>query len=71
MRLARKDWPKQVAPMKKKPVATRKKPIDWETVCERTRQRCNKLSDEERRRLRDVAFRIIYSADAQAPTRSS
>jgi hypothetical protein len=48
-----------------------KKKIDWEAVCEENRQRCNKLTDEERRRLRDHALRIIYSTtDAEAPTRS-
>lgn len=55
-----------VRPMKKKPANVKAKPIDWEAVCERTRQRCNKLSDGERRRLRDEALRIIYSADAEA-----
>ncbi len=31
-------------------------------ACERARQRCNKLSDEERRRLRDKALAIIYGS---------
>lgn len=56
--------------MKKKPLRTRKKPIDWEAVCEENRQKCNQLTDEERRRYRDYALRLIYSADAEAPTRS-
>ena len=56
--------------MKKKAVAPRKKPIDWDAVCEATRQRCNKLTDEERRRYREHALRLIYSADAEATTRS-
>lgn len=52
--------------MKKKPAIAKAKAIDWEAVCERTRQRCNKLSEEEHRRLRNEALRIIYSADAEA-----
>jgi hypothetical protein len=49
--------------MKKTSVKPKSQPeIDWEAVCERTRQRCNKLSDEERRRLRAQALKIIYSA---------
>ena len=35
------------------------KPIDWEAVCEQTRQRCNKLSDDERRSLREKARLLI------------
>ena len=46
------------------------KQIDWDTVCERTRQRCNKLTDEQRRRLQAKALQIIYNADEQAATRS-
>lgn len=56
--------------MKKTSAATKRKVIDWETVCERTRQRCNKLSEEERRRLKDRALQIIYSANAQTTARS-
>jgi hypothetical protein len=56
--------------MKKKPSAQQAKQIDWDAVCEENRRFCNKLSDEERRRLRDKALRVIYSADAQATTRS-
>ncbi|MBE0541328.1 MAG: hypothetical protein IH623_08080 [Verrucomicrobia bacterium] len=56
--------------MKKTSETTRRKPIDWEAVCERTRQRCNQLSDEERRRLKDKALQIIYSANAQTSARS-
>jgi len=53
--------------MKKTTVKAKSQPeIDWEAACERTRQRCNKLSDEERRRLRAQALKIIYSADAKA-----
>jgi hypothetical protein len=55
--------------MKQKPATSKVKRIDWESVCERTRQRCNKLSDEERRRYRAEALRIIYSADAKAAAR--
>ena len=52
----------------KKTMASKK--IDWETVCEQTRQRCNKLSDEERRSLREKALRLIYSSHAETPARS-
>ena len=55
--------------MKQKPATSKARKIDWEAVCERTRQRCNKLSEEERRRYRGEALRIIYSADAEATTR--
>jgi hypothetical protein len=44
--------------------------IDWEAVCEQTRQRCNKLSSEERRNLREKALRLIYSSNAETPARS-
>jgi uncharacterized membrane protein len=54
----------------KKSSATKPKPVDWEAECERTRQAGNKLSDEERRRLKDKALQLIYSANAQTPTRS-
>ncbi len=52
----------------KKTVAAKK--IDWEAVCEQTRQRCNRLSDEERRNLRGKALRLIYSSHAETPARS-
>jgi hypothetical protein len=39
--------------------------IDWDKVAEENRQRCNTLTDEERRRYRDLALRIYYSADAE------
>ncbi len=55
--------------MKQKPARSKAKRIDWEAVCERTRRRCNKLSEEERRRYRTEALRIIYSADAEATAR--
>lgn len=55
---------------KKAAAASRKKPINWEAVCEENRQQCNKLTDAERRRFRDHALRLIYSADAETPTRS-
>jgi hypothetical protein len=42
----------------KKAVAPRK--TDWEAECERTRQRCNKLPEDERRILREKALRLIY-----------
>jgi hypothetical protein len=37
---------------------------------ERTRQACNKLTEEERRRLHQEAFAIIYGHDAKTPARS-
>lgn len=54
----------------KRASVTKQKPVDWETVCERTRQAGNKLSEEERRRLKDKALQIIYSAEAATTTRS-
>ena len=39
-------------------------------ACERVRQQCNSLSDEERRQLRLKALRIIYGHDAQPDARS-
>ena len=52
----------------KKPVASKK--TDWEAECERTRQRCNKLPEDERRILREKALRLIYSSHAEPPARS-
>ena len=55
----------------KKRAATKATPkIDWDVVCEQTRQRCNKLSEEEMRRYQDEALRIIYGAHGKAPARS-
>jgi hypothetical protein len=51
----------------KKAVAAKK--IDWEAVCEQTRQRCNGLSNDERRSLREKALRLIYSSHAETPAR--
>ncbi len=51
----------------KKPVAAKK--IDWEAECERIRQRCNRLTDDERRALREKALRLIYYSNAKAPAR--
>jgi hypothetical protein len=56
--------------MKKKPSVS--KPVklsDLDAACERNRQACNKLSDEERRHYRDLALRTIYSTDAETPAR--
>ncbi|HEV2436077.1 MAG TPA: hypothetical protein VG077_08755 [Verrucomicrobiae bacterium] len=39
-------------------------------ACERTRQACNKLTDEERRELRQRALAIIYGHDAKISARS-
>jgi hypothetical protein len=38
-------------------------------ACERTRQACNQLTDDERRRLREKALAIIYGRDAKVPAR--
>ena len=56
----------------KKELDTRKskKKIDWDVACERTRQRCNKLTDDERHELLEEALRLIYGANATAQTRS-
>jgi hypothetical protein len=51
----------------KKAVTAKK--IDWEAECERTRQRCNRLSGDERRLLREKALRLIYSSNAETPAR--
>ena len=39
-------------------------------AAERTRQACNKLTDEERRELHQRALTIIYGHDAKIPARS-
>ena len=56
--------------MKKVAMPGKGKRIDWDKVCEQTRQRCNKLSDDERRQLRAKALHLIYRSDAKAATRS-
>ena len=38
-------------------------------ACERTRQACNKLNDEERRELRQRALAIIHGHDAKISAR--
>jgi hypothetical protein len=39
-------------------------------ACEAGRQQCNQLTDEERRRFRELGLRMIYSPDAKTPARS-
>ena len=57
--------------MKKKSASQKAKERDaLLAACERTRQACNKLSDEERRRLYREALAIIYGHDAQTAARS-
>lgn len=56
--------------MKKKPGGPKAGKIDWDKVGEETRQRCNKLSDEERERLEEQALRMIYGNPPKAATRS-
>jgi hypothetical protein len=55
--------------MKKKTATSQVRKVNWEAVCERTRQRCDKLSDDERRQLHEEALRIIYSGGSQTSTR--
>jgi hypothetical protein len=43
------------------------KPIDWEAVCEPNRQHCNRLSKQERRRLREEALRIVFGEGTEGP----
>jgi uncharacterized membrane protein len=56
----------------KKPSAKEKQAQHDEILAaaERTRQACNKLSDEERRELRQRALAIIYGHDAKITARS-
>ena len=42
---------------------------DWDKIAEETRQRCNKLSDAERKELVELAFQIIYGPHAATPIR--
>ncbi len=46
-----------------------KKQVDWDAVCERTRQRCNNLTEKEREELLEAGLKIIYGADVKTPTR--
>jgi hypothetical protein len=46
---------------REKPVATKKTPGTLQA--EALRARCNKLSEAERRKLRDVAMRLYYGAE--------
>jgi len=46
-----------------------RKKIDWDAVCERTRQRCNKLTEEEREHYHEVALSLIYGNHGQIPAR--
>jgi hypothetical protein len=50
---------------KKKPV----KRLNWDKIAEETRQRCNKLTDSERKERVDLAFQIIYGTHAATPVR--
>jgi hypothetical protein len=57
--------------MKKSSAKEQSEQRDWILAgCEENRQRCNKLSDEERRRLREKALAIIHGHDAKTPARS-
>jgi hypothetical protein len=57
--------------MKKKSVKQQEKECEEIlAACERTRQACNKLTDNERRRLHEDALAIIYGHDAKIPARS-
>ncbi len=51
--------------MKKPSAKEQQRQQDWILAgCEEIRQRCNKLSKQERRRLRESALTIIYGHDA-------
>ena len=56
--------------MKAKLFASKAKKIDWEAVCERTRQRCNRLSEQERRRFRAEALRIVNGSEKKKPAKT-
>ena len=47
-----------------------KQRADILAACEKTRQACNKLTDEERRELLEAGLRIIYGSDAKKTIRS-
>jgi hypothetical protein len=68
-RFAAQESASHVFSMNKKKVTAKRKTIDWDAVCEETRQRGNKWSDEQRRALLDEGLRIIYGVNATAPTR--
>jgi hypothetical protein len=53
-----------------KPKTPQKRDVNWEAVAERTREECNKLTNDQRWRLRDDALRLIYGCNAETPTRS-
>jgi hypothetical protein len=56
--------------MKKTSGKEQQRKRDWVlAACERTRQACNKLTVEERRRLREKALAVIYGHDAKASAR--
>jgi hypothetical protein len=55
---------------KKRRITGFRSDIDWDSISEQTRQRCNKLTNEQRQRLRADALRIIYSSDAKTTARS-
>ncbi|MEI6394715.1 MAG: hypothetical protein WCT12_26880 [Verrucomicrobiota bacterium] len=38
-------------------------------ACDTARQRCNKLTDEERQKLLEEGLHIIYGSDAEAQAR--
>ena len=57
--------------MKKKSAKEQKQERDEIlAACERTRQECNTLNDEERRQLLEEGLRIIYGSDAKTTARS-
>jgi hypothetical protein len=55
--------------MKVKEQMGKTKAVDWEVVAEETRRRCNKLSEQDRRRYRAEALRLVYNSDAEATAR--
>lgn len=57
--------------MKKSSAKEQQERRDWILAsCEENRQRCNKLSDEERRRLREKTLAFIHGHDAKITARS-
>jgi hypothetical protein len=61
----------KIAPMKKTPAKTKAARRELLLAsCEATRQACNRLTDAERRQLREQALAIIYGHDAKPAARS-
>ncbi len=59
----------QVGRVNRKPRKQSAKRLDWDKIARETRQRCNTLTDAERKELEELAFQIIYGAHAHSPVR--